>query len=333
MRDYSNDECQRYWDPKRELGIQKDILTNPSKYDEYIGSFKLDGEWCRMIWDGKKVLLQSRSISKKTGKYTEKQDSLPHLVEEFKKLPKNTVILGEVCYDELFKRSKDVGSILRSLTPLALEKQREEKDKLHFYCFDVLCWEDVDLMEKGFEERISYLKKVKKVLGKSKYIKFAEIKSVDEIVNEYEDYLNKGGEGFVLQKKTATYKPGKRTAWESIKLKKCMEEIELPVVDIIEPEREYTGKELNNWVFFENNEPVTKYYFYGWKAGVVVDFNGTLCRVSSGVTDDDAKWLATKKAKELIKNKQLYAVVAGMLIEEDTGSIRHPVLIRIREDV
>lgn len=333
MKDYTNMEASRYWEPKRELGVQEDILNHPEKYSEYIGSYKKDGEWSKVIIENSNVIIQSRSISKKTGKYNEKQDSLPHLVEEFKKLPNNTVLLGEICFDELYLRSKDVGSILRSLTPLALEKQKEEKNKLHFYCFDVLCWNNQELDQKGFAERISYLHKVKAILGNSKYIRFVEIKTVDQIVNEYQDYLDKGGEGFVLQKKTAIYRPGKRTAWESIKLKKCTDEIELKVVDIIEPEREYTGKELDTWEFFDKDgTPVTKYYYKGWKAGVVVDFNGVEVRAASGITDDDAKWLATKEAQEAVNNGQLYAKIEAMEIEPESGSMRHPRIKEIRLD-
>lgn len=330
---YESMPAMRYWDPKKEMGIQKDILEHPEKYSEYIGSFKKDGEWSKVIIEDDNILIQSRSISKKTGKYTEKQDSLPHLVEEFKKLPKNTVILGEICFDDLYLRSKDVGSILRSLTPLALEKQKEEKNKLHFYCFDVLVWDNEEIVDKGFEERISYLSKIRSILGTSDYIRFANIMTVDQIVEGYNDYLEAGGEGFVLQKKSHKYEPGKRTAWETIKLKKCTDEIELPVVGIIDPEREYTGKELDKWEYFDKDgTPVTKYYFFGWKAGVIVDFKGVLVRASSGTTDDDAQWLSTDQAREAIKNHILYAKIEAMEIEPESGSMRHPRLVELRMD-
>lgn len=330
---FENLEAMRYWEPDKSSGVQADILNNPDKYSDYIGSFKKDGEWAKVIIEEDKVLIQSRSISKKTGKYTEKQDSLPHLINEFNKLPKNTVLVGEICYDELYKRSKDVGSILRSLVPLALEKQEKEEDKLHFYCFDVLCWDDVEVFNKPFDERIAYVVKAKLILESSPYTRFAEYKTIERVIDEYPDYLAKGGEGFVLQKKDNPYTPGKRKAWATVKLKKHTEEIELPVVGVIEPEKVYTGKELSTWTYFEGDTPVTKYYFNRWKSGVVVDFNGTLVYAASGCTDEDAQYLATDIAQELIRNHKLYAVIRGMEIERDTGSIRHPVLVRLREDI
>lgn len=332
MRDFTKDEAMRYWTPKKEDHIELDIIEHPDKYSDYIGSFKKDGEWSRMIWDGKEVLIQSRTISKKTGKYAEKQESLPHLVDEFKKLPVNTVILGEICYDELYLRSKDVGTILRCLPEKAIERQQEEKNKLHFYCFDILCFNDIDLSNLGFEQRVSYLNEVKNILG-DKYIRYADIKTVDQIANEYQDYLNQGGEGFVLQKKDCIYEPGKRTAWQTIKLKKSTEEIELQVVGIIDPVREYTGKELDTWQYFDiDGTPITKYYYLGWKTGVIVNHNGTQVRVASGCTDADGEWLATEEAQQAIKDEILYAKVEAMEFEPDSGSMRHPRLVELRLD-
>lgn len=331
MNDYSKVEPMYYWQPKETE--ENDIFNNPSKYDKYyIGSYKKDGEWSKVIWDGKEVKIVSRTISKKTGEYTHKEDNVPHLVEAFKKLPINTCIVGEMCYDELDKKSRDVGVILRCLPEKAIERQKDDKVKLHFYVFDILCYKDEDLMDKGFEERISYIEEVKRYLD-SEYIRFACFKSVSEVVEEYVDYLSKGGEGFVLQRKDNKYTPGKRQPWKTIKLKKKTSELELPVVGFIEPIKEYTGKDIANWKYFNNDTPVTKYYYMGWKAGVEVINNGTVCRVASGVTDEDAEWLASNEAFELVKNHQLYAKVKCMEIEKDTNKMRHPKLIELRADV
>ena len=337
---FVNMEPMRYWSPDEEMGVEADIMENPDNYSDYIGAFKKDGEWSMMVWDGKEVIIRSRSISKKTGEYARKEASLPHLVEVFKKLPKATVLLGELCYDDLYKRSKDVGSILRSLPALAIEKQAEEENKLNFYCFDVLCWGGTDLTETPFETRITFIDKVKDFLGDNKtwrsargdnHIRFAEYKTIEEIVTEYDDYLAQGGEGFVLQLKDNPYLAGKRSAWKTIKLKKHTEEIECPIIGFIDPEKEYTGKELENWTYFVDGQPVTKYYFNGWKAGVIVDNNGAECRVASGITDEDACWLASEQAKKLLKGGQLVAKCSAMEIEPDTGRMRHPRLIEIRE--
>lgn len=326
-------EPMKYWDPS-DSAVSIDILEHPEKYNNYIAARKMDGEWAKVIWDGREVVIQSRSISKKTGEYAHKEASLPHLVEEFKKLPKNTVILGELCYDDLYKRSRDVGTILRCLPEKAIERQRNDADKLHFYCFDVLAYNSEMVMNYNFVARIIRLQEVEKVLGKNnKYIRYAEYLPIEMVSEIYQDYLNKGGEGFVLQRNDNPYQPGKRPAWATIKLKKHTEEIELPVVGFIDPVKEYTGKELSTWQYFEGKEPVTKYYYMGWKAGVQVDNKGTICNIASGISDTDAEWLATKEAKKLLENGQIYAKCSAMEIEPDTGKMRHPVLIELRTDL
>jgi len=320
-------EPMYYWQPK-EGNVEADIIENPDKYSDYIGAFKKDGEWAMMIWDGKEVIIRSRSISKKTNEYARKEESLPHLVEVFKQLPAGTVILGELCYDDLYKRSKDVGTILRCLPDKAIERQEKDAEKLRFYAFDVLAWDGVDITNKGFEHRIVYLDLIADMLP-HKFIRFAKYKTPEEIANEYEDYLAAGGEGFVLQKKDNPYAPGKRTAWATIKLKKHTEEIELPVIGFIDPIKEYTGKELDSWQYFEDGQPVTKYYYMGWKAGVEVDNNGSICRVASGITDSDAQWLSTPEAQNYLLNGQIYAKCSAMEIEKDTGRMRHPRMINL----
>ena len=328
--DYFRMEPMKYWQPDVEMGIEADIIDHPEKYSDYIGSFKKDGEWSMIIWDGNEVIIRSRSISKKTNEYARKDASLPHLVETFKSLPRNTVLLGELCYDDLFKRSKDVGTILRCVPEKAIERQQAEEDKLHFYCFDVLCWDDFDMVDRTFEFRINYLKSLYNIFGNNPYIRYAEYKTPEQISKEYEDYLAAGGEGFVLQRKDNPYTPGKRPAWKTIKLKKCTQEIELPVVGFIDPEKEYTGKELETWTYFVDGQPVTKYYFNGWKAGVMVDNNGSICRVASGINDEDACWLASEQAKNYLEAGQIIAKVQAMEIEPDTGKMRHPRLLELR---
>ena len=332
MVDYMKLEPMKYWMPDADMGVEDDIINHPEKYSDYIGSFKLDGEFGRMVWDGKEVAILSRSISKKTNEYARKDPNVPHLVEVFKNLPKNTVLLGEMCFDDLYKRSKDVGTLLRCLPEKAIERQKDDKDKLHFYVFDVLCWNGKDLLNEGFETRISYIDKVKEILG-DKFIRYAEYKTVEEIANEYQDYLAKGGEGFVLQRKDNPYAPGKRPAWKTIKLKKATEEIELPVVGLLNPEKFYTGKELENWEYFVDGIAVTKYYYKGWVAGVKVKNGDTICNVSSGITDEDAEWLATNEARNLINEGRLIAKVSAMEIEPDTGKLRHGKLIQLRADL
>ena len=330
IKDWYNSEPAKYWQPDKSRHIELDIIENPSKYDEYIGSYKKDGEWARVIIDDGSVIVQSRSISKVTGTYGRKEELIPHLVELFKKLPNNTVLLGELYFNDLSKHSKDVGSILRCLPPKAIARQKN--NPLHFYCFDVLMWNGQDIHSIGYQKRCEYLSKVREICGDT-LIEYAKLEPIEQIVEQYDEYLKEGGEGFVLQKKSNPYNPGTRTAWATIKLKKAIDEIELPVVGIVWPNREYDGKELENWQYYEGDTPVTKRYYLGYANGVTVDNNGTLVKITSGITDEDAAWLATNEAKTRIENREVFAKVAAMEIEKDSNSLRHPSLIELRTDL
>ena len=69
--------------------------------EKYIATWKNDGEFGRCLVDeSHNVTFQSRNISKVTGEYGDKTASLPHLVEEAAKLPAQTVLLGELCFDD-----------------------------------------------------------------------------------------------------------------------------------------------------------------------------------------------------------------------------------------
>ena len=65
---------------------------------------------------------------------------------------------------------------------------------------------------------------------------------------------------------------------------------------------------------------------------VTVEYNGTTCDVTSGLTDADREWLATKEAAEMIVNGELYAVVKAMQTN-DLGRLRHPYIVRLRNDL
>ena len=75
--------------------------------------------------------------------------------------------------------------------------------------------------------------------------------------------------------------------------------------------------------------PVTKGWFYGWKAAVICMFNDKKIRVSSGLSDEDREQLSTEVMQEHIKNHELYAEVSGMQ-SASRGKLRHPIINRLR---
>lgn len=325
----------------------QDMITNFN--NEYIGTRKNDGEWCRLIIDAEgNIKAQSRSISKVTGEYGDKTEHIPHIVQEFSSYPKQTVLLGELCFADATKTSRDVGGILRCKADKAIARQKTEK--LIFKVFDCLAFAGMDLMDCPYWERFANAKDA--VADYGNFITVTDHIEFGGFEEFLQDILAEGGEGIVIHKKDAKYKPGARTAWESLKVKKIIQELELPIVDFIEPNRTYCGEDASTWKYWigtkdngeivrslkgpdstsdiKSWEPVTKPFWMGWKNGIVVDNNGTLVRITSGLTDEDREWLASDDAQEALENG-LVATVSAMEVTAD-GSLRHPRLIRIRTE-
>lgn len=357
MNDFSkfyNMTPMRYYDcgGKYESDAAQKLIQNTN--NGYIATQKSDGEWGRLIIDeNNMVTIQSRSISKVTGEYGDKTGQLPQIVSEAKRLlPPQTVLLGEICFNDIHTTSRDVGSILRCLPVKAIQRQ-EKGQWLWFKVFDCLALNGEDYSGEPFERRFNA---AKYALAQQPNSYIVLCNYVEE---GFEDFLagilREGGEGIVIHSKNYLYAPGKRPAWSTLKVKKATGELEVKVVDTTAPTRLYTGKELDTWSYWEGVfddgktirmscaptaedkisgltwYPVTKPYCCGWKSGIVINHNGNLVRVASGLTDEDREWLATDEAEKLIANGTLTAVVSGMEITED--SIRHPRLIRLRTDM
>lgn len=331
LQDWYESSPAKYWQPDKARHIEQDILTDPVKYSEYLGTYKMDGNWSRWIIDkDNNIRVQSRTVSKKTGEYGDLTEKVPHLVQVLKALPPETVILGEICYPELNKHSDEVGTILRCLPAKAIARQKD--NPLSLYIFDVLMWNGVDIHTQPYSERITYFNKIKETINSS-FVWCAEPKEITQVVKEYDDYLDRGGEGFVLVKKNLPYSPGTRTAWSSIKLKQATDEFELVVTGTIDPVYYYNGEDPEGWQYRDaEDNPITKRAYYGWMAGVMVNYSGINVKVTSGCSDEDGAWLASDEAVEMINRGELYAVVRAMQVTKD-GSLRHPVLVRLRDDV
>ena len=76
--------------------------------------------------------------------------------------------------------------------------------------------------------------------------------------------------------------------------------------------------------------PVTKFHFKRWPAGVVILHKGKKVTITSGLNDAEREYLAGEGKKD-IQSGDLVVVYSGMEETED-GSIRHPVVIRLRTD-
>jgi len=289
----------------------------------YIPMIKYDGVWSRIIITDNGVFIQSRGISVVTNTYGEYQSKVPHIVEELKNLyPVGTVLLAEICFPDLKKDANHVGSILRSLDDKAIKLQETEESKLHIYIFDCLAYEGQEIYETPFWNRMSgYIKT-------GKYVHKAFVGSDSKKLLEH--VWDQGGEGIILVDKNQPYNIGRAKAWHSIKVKRELGEIESPVVAFVEPNKEYTGDDPH-WTYIDvNGKLLTKAFAKGWKAGVTVNYEGRIINITSGLTDEDAEYLSTPEAAEVMKAGKLVAVFTGMSLTPD--SVRHPRLIRLRDE-
>ena len=357
MKYYNNeDDCPK----RREMIEDRDNL--------YIATEKRDGDWSMCIHYTKgKNLIRSRSISKVTGVYGDYTAKVPHLVAEMDNWPDNTVVLAELCFKERGTNANTVGTILRCLPEKAIERQKD--NPLYAFVFDILMFAGTDLTNVPYEKRIcEYAEEVTGLVPQdyvANYFKRTPIlyNGID-FAEAADEIISLGGEGLVIQRKDNVYMPGARTAWKTLKLKQSLPEMELKVIGSLDPNRKYEGDFVEDWKYWEGvrqaqnpeteewyeykfistdgnpmngwdcleAEPVTKPYAMGWRNGITVEYNNTTCDVTSGLTDEDREWLATDEAQDMIMNGELYAVVKAMQTN-DKGRLRHPYVVRLRNDM
>ena len=275
---------------------------------EYFAQLKKDGYWYMFEKTENHSYLFSRNKSVETGVLTEKGANVPHIMEVLNHLPAGTILIGEIYYPG--KRSKDVTPIMGSLPDKAVERQNGEYGLLHYYIHDILRYKNTDLVSYGASVRYNILKAVYDKLFSVETVDFIELaERVDDNIQEFvAGALEAGEEGAVLKKKIAPYTPGKRPAWDTIKIKKT-DTCDAICIGFGEPTKyyngkldvgvNYTGSEWQSWPYWivETKEslesdviadeyrvplgettviksplcgtyPVTKAYYYGWKTSM-----------------------------------------------------------------
>ena len=357
---YFTMEPMRYFAPPSTMSAETRRAKLEQMIDSgnYVFGEKYDGNWSRAVITPERQALQTRGISTVTKTYGEIQDKVLFWEDICKAFNKTTVILGEVYLPGAI--DKDVGSILRCLTPKALARQKD--NKLQWRIFDVLALDGKDYMDTGFEERIKLIPIVVQRINSSLVEGVTYYEMDDTFFDRMGEIFASGGEGAVCYKKNSVYVPGKRGphAWDTVKVKQeISSEIDAFISGIVAGEKLYTGKDLGTWQLWENHRtgekvvgsyfgeyrtggayiPVTKNYFNNWPAAIqvsVLDRNGNevpLCKVS-GLTEE----FKTSLRDDLNRWIGCPVTIGGMMVSsakadsEGNGiSIRHPLLKRIRE--
>lgn len=343
---YRKLEPAKYWSlPKTESAKNK--FQKALQNNEYIATLKRDGQLYRFSKSEVDSILQSRTVSKKTRELVQKQDNVPHIMQELNQLPPNTMLMGEICFPMgSNKISSDITSIMGCLPEKAVKRQ--ENQKLHYYIFDVLIFNGVELYDMGYEQRMQYLEKIKKEYKFSKEIEFVEL--VQENIQEnIAKWLQMGEEGGMLMKRTAPYVFEKRPAWNSIKIKQSLtEDLDLIVMDFTAPTKEYKGKFPQSHSFWENVKtgelvegsfysnggylPVSKNYYYGLVGGFVLGaYQGEKLVEVAKVAN-----LTDELREEIEKDRSSFigrvAKVAAMSVDKEKRSLRHPNFIGFHGD-
>ena len=375
-------EPEKYWSfpsnwskEKREYEISNMISSG-----RYSFQLKTDGNYSAFCcdFDGDKRLI-TRGKSVKTGEYGIISDKVFFFEALSQAFEKPTRLIGEIYFDKGI--DKHVGSVLRSSTHKALSIQdknyyqeisktykfsaKDKRDienneffntKLKMRIFDCWYFEGKNLIEEPWIKRQEYvLEAVKKI--NHPLVSAVKFKAMDELFyDELFKILAAGGEGIVAYLNSGKVEPGKRTARKTLKIKQELsQEIDCFICGTEPPIREYTGKNLANWMYWEdirtgnkiygnhfldyqlgelNIEPITKSYFNDWpgaiKCGVFDENNDiyVLCKCS-GLTED---------FKEELKNNynqyhMMPIKITGMAISTSEGlSVRHPKLVSLREN-
>jgi hypothetical protein len=347
----SDFDVMKYWTPTKGKNL-KEELNNMIYSGEFCLSHKKDGNWFAII-KGEDGTLISRPRNKNVqGEYASKIEWIPHIVKEFDKVPNGTILLGEI-YLKNNEQSRAVTTILGCLKEKAVQRQ-EKNEKLTFYIFDCLAFNNKNISDYPLIERVETAKKIyNSYLKNNPYIEIATyITDPDEMLDYIASVLESGGEGVVVQRKDNSYEFGKRTAHHSLKVKKELDkEVDCFLTgNYKEATWEYKGVDVENWKFWfdlKNNqkkeglfyedfqsgapiEPISKGAFFGWAGSVEIGvvkgeevipigwISNVTEEVKRGIVEDNSSW-----ARRVV-------TISAMSLEPDTKAFRHARIIEWR---
>lgn len=269
---------------------------------DYAAEKKLDGSRYWSI-DGR---LFSRRLSVKDNLPIEKTRNVPHLSEDLSKLPRGTMLDGEVYYPG--EKSMRVTSIMGALPSKAIERQ--EGNPIRYAAFDIMMHGGKDVTHLPWEDRRALLEQVYKAyLASSKHIDLTKVVRQDK-EGFLQEMLNTGEEGIMLKNIHAPYHKDKRPEHVWYKIKQNMTD-DVIILGYTDGQGKYEG--LIGSIIFGK---------YQTKGGKLVQLGRC-----SGMTD--------MQRLDFTNNKQKYL---GQVIEisamegTEAGFYRHPQFIQVRTD-
>ena len=295
------------------------MLTDPA----HVLERKYDGCRYRMIIEEDGIILQSRRVSKKTGKFVEKQDRVPHITGLNLKSWAGTVVEGEIVISPDACTSSEVVSIMGSDAEKAIARQ-EENGRLHWVLFDILFLRGQDvrgysessrrkILEENFLQDIIRMKRVicdyRTADIVEYYFHLSERRFPDDHshLQTYNEFIEAGYEGGMLKDTNAVYGKG----WWKMK---PVVEVDVTLIGFTEGKGKFKGQIGAMEFGVEDKNGVTVYL--GKCSGMDDD-------VRRRLTDYGSKLMGLPfevKCQEVCRKGDWY-------------SLRHPRFSRFREDL
>lgn len=293
------------------LGWRPQLATltdEPFDQEGWLFEKKFDGYRCIAEITDKTVALVSRNGISFNGKY-------PEIAKALEKIDTDMILDGEIVVEDAKGKSH--------FQWLQNREDHPKRGTLKYYVFDILYFQGFDL--RGLE-LLQRKKIVKAVLPRFKNILYAE-HTLEHGIQLFKSIEKKGGEGIIAKKTDSKYHTGKRSKyWLKIKTE---QQQEMVIGGFTEPSGSRTGIGA---------------LLCGYYDGKVLKYLG---KVGSGYTETMLKDLCQKLGKierktcpfaTTPKEKNVHWVKPELIAQikfseiTESGSMRHPVYLGLRED-
>lgn len=346
-------EIQKYWAPPSTWTDEKQKQETSKRIfsGTWLGSQKRDGALYVFLKDEDgDISLRGRSKSVNGG-YLDKWEWLPQLNNWANTIPSGTCLIGEV-FRPGEEGSKITTTIMGCLKDKAIARQINEKDKMHYYAFDIMAYNGKSLLKTQAFNRFNILEALNHI-NSCDYVEYAKYYNGKELWAMLQELLADGYEGMVITEGSSIYEPGKRPSKTTMKIKKNLKDS----IDCfftgrtLAPTRLYTGKEIDSWQYWEDEKtgeklegnlykeyylgkpivPITKLYFNSWagslEIGVLDGEKIVSLGLLSGLTDE------IKANPQKYANKPIEVTAMELNFDKEVPTLRHGKLVRFRDDI